>query len=214
MIEYEKLRLSLKRLDEQHANYRQDNRALPDLDREGIAKFVMQRFELREAFEENNLPFRVDLFVWDEAPETFRKQIAAQHVLLRRQTARAPNSDGSHLTDGCNGGGGICQDWREGAYHAWRDGADAYEDLPGFCKSAPLDEVRRHGHVLTPGRYVGAVSPPDDGEPFEAKMQRLVAELHAQQAEGARLDAAIAENLKALGSGLPKGQSSSRGDRR
>ena len=86
-----------------------------------------------------------------------------------------------------------------GAYHAWRESADAYEDLPGFCKSASLDEVRRHGHVLTPGRYVGAEPPPDDGEPFEAKMRRLVAELQAQQAEGARLDAAIAKNLKALG---------------
>ena len=86
-----------------------------------------------------------------------------------------------------------------GAYHAWRDGADSYEDLPGFCKSAPLDEVRRHGHVLTPGRYVGAEPQPDDGEPFEEKMRRLVGELQAQQAEGARLDAAIAENLKALG---------------
>ena len=86
-----------------------------------------------------------------------------------------------------------------GAYHAWRDGAEAYEDLPGFCKSAPLDEVRRHGHVLTPGRYVGAEPQPDDGEPFEAKMRRLVGELQAQQAEGARLDAAIAENLKRLG---------------
>ena len=85
-----------------------------------------------------------------------------------------------------------------GAYHAWRDGADAYEDLPGFCKSAALDEVRRHGHVLTPGRYVGAEPQPDDGEPFEGKMKRLVAELQAQQAEGARLDAAIAENLKML----------------
>ena len=88
-----------------------------------------------------------------------------------------------------------------GAYHAWRDGADAYGDLPGFCKSARLDEVRRHGHVLTPGRYVGAEPQPDDGEPFEAKMDRLVAELQAQQAKGARLDAAIAENLKALGFG-------------
>ncbi|MDD9982547.1 MAG: N-6 DNA methylase, partial [Gammaproteobacteria bacterium] len=86
-----------------------------------------------------------------------------------------------------------------GAYHAWRDGADVYEDLAGFCKSAPLDEVRRHGHVLTPGRYVGAEPQPDDGEPFEAKMRRLVGELRAQQTEGARLDAAIAENLKALG---------------
>ena len=88
-----------------------------------------------------------------------------------------------------------------GAYHAWRDGADAYEDLPGFCKSAPLDEVRRHGHVLTPGRYVGAEPQPGDGEPFEAKMKRLVSELQAQQAEGARLDAAISQNLKMLGFG-------------
>ena len=81
------------------------------------------------------------------------------------------------------------------------DAADVYEDLPGFCKSAPLDEVRRHGHVLTPGRYVGAEPQPDDGEPFEAKMQRLVARLQAQQAEGARLDATIAQNLKTLGLG-------------
>ena len=88
-----------------------------------------------------------------------------------------------------------------GAYHAWRDRADAYEDVPGFCKSAPLDEVRRHGHVLTPGRYVGAEPPPDDGEPFDAKMRRLAAEWRAQQAEAARLDAAIEENLKSLGFG-------------
>ena len=86
-------------------------------------------------------------------------------------------------------------------YHVWR-GADhdaAYEDMPGFCKSAPLDEVRRHGHVLTPGRYVGAEPQPEDDEPFEAKMRRLVAELQTQQDEGSRLDAAIAENLTALG---------------
>ena len=86
-----------------------------------------------------------------------------------------------------------------GAYHGWRDDADAYEDLAGFCKSAPLDEVGRHGHVLTPGRYVGAEPQPDDGEPFEAKMGRLVTELQAQQTEGMKLDAAIAESLNALG---------------
>ena len=95
-----------------------------------------------------------------------------------------------------------------GVYHAWRgegaredEAGDGYADVPGFCKSAPLDEVRRHGHVLTPGRYVGAEPQADDGEPFEAKMTRLVAELRAQQAEGARLDAAIAENLHRLGFG-------------
>ncbi|MDE0621107.1 MAG: class I SAM-dependent DNA methyltransferase [Bryobacterales bacterium] len=89
------------------------------------------------------------------------------------------------------------------AYHAWREGAEAYEDLPGFCKSATLDEVRRHGHVLTPGRYVGTEPQPDDGEPFDEKMKRLVGELHVQQAEAARLDAAIAQNLEALGFDVP-----------
>ena len=86
-------------------------------------------------------------------------------------------------------------------YHAWRGGkdADGYADIPGFCKSASLDEIRRHGHVLTPGRYVGAAPQADDGEPFQAKMQRLVADLRTQQAEGARLDVAIADKLEALG---------------
>ncbi len=88
-------------------------------------------------------------------------------------------------------------------YHAWRGGKGAgeYADEPGFCRSAPLEEIRKHGHVLTPGRYVGAPPPEGDGEPFEEKMRRLVAELRQQQTEGARLDAAIRRNLAALGFG-------------
>ncbi len=88
-----------------------------------------------------------------------------------------------------------------GTYRAWREGADAdgFEDVPGFCKSSSLYEVRKHGHVLTPGRYVGAPPQEDDGEPFDDKMKRLVAQLQEQQAEGAQLDAAIADNLKSLG---------------
>ena len=90
-----------------------------------------------------------------------------------------------------------------GTYHAWRGEQDAgkYADVPGFCKSASLDEVRRHGHVLTPGRYVGAEVQEDDGEPFDEKMQRLTARLREQHAEAATLDAAIAANLKELGYG-------------
>ncbi|MYF16969.1 MAG: SAM-dependent DNA methyltransferase [Gemmatimonadetes bacterium] len=83
-------------------------------------------------------------------------------------------------------------------YHAWRSAAN-YDDVPGFCKGAALEEVRRHSHILTPGRYVGAEPQEDDGEPFEEKMKRLVAQWQAQQAEATRLDAAIDENLKALG---------------
>ncbi len=88
-------------------------------------------------------------------------------------------------------------------YHAWRGEPDTgeYEDVPGFCKSATREEIRKHGHVLTPGRYVGAKAAEDDGEPFEEKMRRLVAQLREQQAEAATLDAAIARNLKELGYG-------------
>jgi type I restriction enzyme M protein len=104
-------------------------------------------------------------------------------------------------------------------YHAWRGeslgtpgsspapsatlerGDSRYCDIPGFCKSATLEEIRKHGHVLTPGRYVGAEAQEDDGEPFEEKMQRLTVTLREQQAEGAELDAAIAANLKDLGYG-------------
>ena len=88
-------------------------------------------------------------------------------------------------------------------YHAWRgeDGADVFADVPGFCKSVSLEEVRNHSHVLTPGRYVGAEVQEDDGEPFEENMKRLVAQLRDQQAEAVRLDAAIQANLAVLGFG-------------
>ena len=90
-----------------------------------------------------------------------------------------------------------------GTYHAWRGdkGAGEYNNLPGFCKAAKLDEIQKHGYVLTPARYVGAEAVEDDGEPFEEKMARLTQALREQQTEAARLDAAIAANLKELGYG-------------
>src|SRR6516225_11160237 len=86
-------------------------------------------------------------------------------------------------------------------YHAWRGdkGAGDYADVPGFCKSATLDEIRQHGHVLTPGRYVGASAADDDDEPFDEKMRRLVATLRKQQSGAQRLDAAVLANLRGLG---------------
>ncbi|MHB0877032.1 MAG: N-6 DNA methylase, partial [Anaerolineae bacterium] len=88
-----------------------------------------------------------------------------------------------------------------GTYHAWRGDASAgeYGDVPGFCKSAPLDEVRKHGHVLTPGRYVGAAAAEDDGEPFAERMARLTVAWREQQSEAAKLDQAIRDNLAGLG---------------
>ncbi len=89
-------------------------------------------------------------------------------------------------------------------YHAHRGeaGMREYENAPGFCKVATLDEIRKNGYVLTPGRYVGTEEVEDDDEPFEEKMQRLVAELAAQfeRAEGLRDE--IKANLEELGYGF------------
>ena len=78
-------------------------------------------------------------------------------------------------------------------------GGEGYTDVPGFCESATTAEIAAHGHVLTPGRYVGAEAVEDDGDPLEEKMPRLVAELKGQFAESAELEAAIRANLKSLG---------------
>lgn len=88
-------------------------------------------------------------------------------------------------------------------YHAWRGESEAgtYADVPGFCKSATLEEIKSHGYGLTPGRYVGAEEAEDDDEPFEEKMQQLTAKLEEQFKESSRLEKAIRESLQGLGYG-------------
>ncbi|NTU81543.1 MAG: SAM-dependent DNA methyltransferase [Chloroflexales bacterium] len=90
-----------------------------------------------------------------------------------------------------------------GAYHAWRGdkGAGTYADEAGFCKAAKRAEIASHGYVLTPGRYVGAAEAEEDDESFADKMKRLTATLWEQQAEAAKLDAAISAKLKGFGYG-------------
>ena len=86
-------------------------------------------------------------------------------------------------------------------YHSWRGdkGTSAYADVAGFCKSAATAEIAAHGHILTPGRYVGAEDLEADDEPFEERMERLVADLRAQFTESANLEQATKTNLKRLG---------------
>ena len=88
-----------------------------------------------------------------------------------------------------------------GTYHAWRGDAVGYEDVPGFCKAATVEEIREYSYVLTPGRYVGAAAVEDDGEPFEEKMRRLTIQLKEQAEQARELDTAIWENLQELGYG-------------
>ena len=91
------------------------------------------------------------------------------------------------------------------AYHAWRGTPSArqedpkYADVPGFCYSAPLEEVRKQGHVLTPGRYVGAHETDDtDGEPIAEKIDRLTKELFTYFDESSRLERVVREQLERL----------------
>lgn len=86
-------------------------------------------------------------------------------------------------------------------FHAWQQG-EGYEDAPGFCKSATLEDVRGHDHVLTPARYVGAEDAEDDREVFAEKMARLTATLHEQFAESTRLESIIREHLAGIGYAL------------
>ena len=67
------------------------------------------------------------------------------------------------------------------------------------AKNASKEKIRKNGHILTPGRYVGAAEQEGDGEPFAEKMQRLAADWRQQRQQAAQLDAAIDANLHALG---------------
>ena len=90
-------------------------------------------------------------------------------------------------------------------YHSWASNPQSeirdpqYVDIPGFCKSAGLDEVRSHDYILTPGRYVGAEDVEEDEQAFAEKMSTLVSQLHGQFVESALLEERIRLNLKNLG---------------
>jgi len=84
-------------------------------------------------------------------------------------------------------------------YHAWRGEGGKYEDVPGFCRSATLDEVRKHGHILTPGRYVGTEDNEEDDEIFDVKMKKLTSELAVQFKKSRELEKEIQKNLSGIG---------------
>jgi type I restriction enzyme M protein len=87
-------------------------------------------------------------------------------------------------------------------YHAWRGSASAkgvvYEDIPGFCKSAALAEIKAADYALTPGRYVGSAEVEDDGEPLDQKIARLTKELLAAFDESARLETVVRKQLERI----------------
>ncbi len=86
-----------------------------------------------------------------------------------------------------------------GTYHAWRGEGGENQDIRDFCKSATLEEIRKHQHILTPGRYVGIEEVEEDDQAFEETMKQLTAELAKQMEEGKRLDEEIKKNLEKIG---------------
>jgi type I restriction enzyme M protein len=104
--------------------------------------------------------------------------------MINRRNKELTNSDIAKIAD---------------TYHAWRGEGGDYENQPGFCKAATMDEVRANNYVLMPGRYVGAEEAEDDGIPFEDKMNALTVQLADQFARGNELQEHIRENLKGIG---------------
>ncbi|MCE1246447.1 MAG: type I restriction-modification system subunit M [Firmicutes bacterium] len=87
-------------------------------------------------------------------------------------------------------------------YHAWRGDSEEntkYEDIPGFCRSVKIGEIKEHNYILTPGRYVGAEEVEEDDEPFEEKMRKLTGELTEQFEKSRKLEDEIKKNLSLLG---------------
>ena len=90
-------------------------------------------------------------------------------------------------------------------YHNWRNSpplegsGEVYHNIKGFCKSATIEEIEKHNHVLTPGRYVGIEAIEDDGISFEAKMAVLTSTLKQQMDKEAELNNEMAKQLAKIG---------------
>lgn len=82
--------------------------------------------------------------------------------------------------------------------NAWRHNSKEYSDIPGFCKSATLDEIAQNNFVLTPGRYVGVATQQDDGVPFKEKMTQLTTELNEQMKQEQKMSKNIQEQLEKI----------------
>lgn len=86
-------------------------------------------------------------------------------------------------------------------YHNWRgkEKQDKYKDVPGFCKSANIQEIRKNNYILTPGRYIDFAAAEEDEQAFDEKMQHLTTTLKEQMQKAQKIDESIKANLKKIG---------------
>lgn len=94
-----------------------------------------------------------------------------------------------------------------GTYNSWRNKKSTYQDVVGFCKSVTLDEIRKHGCILTPGSYAGVKSQLYEKEPSAETVEQLVLQWSDLQAKSQKLDAAIIKNIQSLGFDVHGGKS-------
>lgn len=203
-----------------NANFAWVQHMIHHLAPQGVAGFVlangsmssMQSGEgkIREAIIEDNL---VDCMVALPGQLFYSTQIPVCLWFLARDRRSSPHrerTDEILFIDARNLGRLVDRTHRElteedinriaNTYHSWKGKDDElYTDIPGFCKGSTLEEVRKHGYVLTPGRYVGVAPAEGNDEPFEERMVRLTAQWRQQQTEAQHLDAAIELNLAHLG---------------
>ena len=78
-------------------------------------------------------------------------------------------------------------------------GEGAYQDIPGLCRAATLEEIEQKGFSLTPGAYVGVAPAEDDGVDFHERMAEIHKELLELQAESDRLMETISKNWEEMG---------------
>ena len=78
-------------------------------------------------------------------------------------------------------------------------GDEAYQDIPGLCRAATLEEIEQKGFSLTPGAYVGVPPAEDDGVDFHERITEIHKELLELQAESDRLMETISKNWEEMG---------------
>lgn len=121
----------------------------------------------------------------DRRSETLFIDVRKMGVMVDRRHRELTDADIKKISD---------------TYHAWRgENKLKYKDILGFCKSVKIEEMRKHGHILTPGRYVGVEEEEEDDEEFEEKMKKLTSELSEQIKECQEVDEEIKKNLKGIG---------------
>ena len=193
-----------------NANYAWIQHFLYHLADNGTAGFVMTNGSLSAGKQEGEIrkriieDHRVDCIVSLPDKLFLNTQIPACIWILR--TNKQKRRDEVLFIDASNMGHLINRATRElssedieqiaNTYHNWRNGTEQYHDIPGFCKSATLEEIRNNEYVLIPARYIDANI--EEETITKEQLDQLIAEFEKEIEEEQELNKTIINNLKRL----------------